>query len=447
MNKIWLIIQREFLHRIRKRSFLIITLLGPVLFGALITAPAFLSNIQLEKRIILVHDRATILDFHQGNSDISFNYMDPSKFDLQKAKEYLKQNPQYYALLYIPTGESWDPDYIATGVAMYSQGDISLKVQSYIESLIKSKIQEEKLKLLGVDPSVVKQSETNVRLRTFYVEEADKAEKQSATELKFVLAFIGSLLIYLFIFLYGSMVMRGIIEEKSNRIVEIIITSVKPFQLMMGKIIGIALTGLLQFAIWVVLSTVVYAVASQVLFREKFEAARVLAAQQEQIRAEGSSIPMDIDRSLEIINAIQTINFPLVLSLFVFYFLFGYLAYGALFAIVGSTVDNEADSQQLVFPISIPLIISIISMSAIIDNPESTLATALSYIPLTSPVIMMARIPFGIPWWETGLSMIILIIFFIMATWVAGRIYRVGILMYGKKFSFSDIIRWFSYRM
>ncbi len=447
MNKIWLIIRREFLHRVRKRSFLIITLLGPFLFGALITAPAFLSEIQLEKRVILVHDRATLLDFHQGNADIRFTYIDPSKYDLQQAKEYLKENPQFYALLYIPTGETWDPDFMAAGIAMYSLGDISLKVQSYAESLIKSKIQEEKLKLLGVDPALVKQSETNVRLRTFYLEDADKAEKQSATELKFVLAFIGSLLIYLFIFLYGNMVMRGIIEEKSNRIVEIIITSVKPFQLMMGKILGIALTGLLQFAIWVVLSAAVYTLASQVLFREKFEAARVLAAQQEQLKIEGSAIPMDIDRSLEIINAIQTINFPLVLSLFVFYFLFGYLAYGALFAIVGSAVDNETDSQQLVLPISIPLIISILAMSSIIDNPESTLAAALSYIPLTSPVIMMARIPFGIPWWETALSMLFLILFFLLAAWVAGRIYRVGILMYGKKFSLSEIIRWFSYRM
>ncbi|MFN3951779.1 MAG: ABC transporter permease [Thermaurantimonas sp.] len=446
MNKIWLIIRREFLHRVRKRSFLIITLLGPFLFGALITAPAILSTVQLEKRVILVHDRATLLDFHQGSGDIGFAYLDPSKYDLRQAKDYLKENPQFYALLYIPTGETWDPDFMAAGIAMYSQGDISLKVQSYVESLIKSKIQEEKLKLLGVDPAVVKQSETNVRLRTFYLEDADKAEKQSATELKFVLAFIGSLLIYLFIFLYGSMVMRGIIEEKSNRIVEIIITSVKPFQLMMGKILGIALTGLLQFAIWVVLSAAVYSLASQVLFREKFEAARVLAAQQEQLKAEGSAVPLDIDRSIEIINAIQTINFPLVLSLFVFYFLFGYLAYGALFAIVGSTVDNETDSQQLVLPISIPLIISILAMSSIIDNPESTLAAALSYIPLTSPVIMMARIPFGIPWWETALSMLILILFFIVATWVAGRIYRVGILMYGKKYTFSDLLKWFRYK-
>lgn len=446
MNKIWLIIQREFLHRVQKRSFLIITLIGPLLFGGLITAPAFLSNVQLEKRTILVHDKATVLDFHPGNPDIVFSYIDPSRYDLQQAKKLLKEKPEFYALLYIPTGETWDPDFIASGVAMYSEGDISLKVQSFIEGLIKSKIQEEKLKLLGVDPSVVKQSETNVRLRTFYLEEAEHAEKQSSTELKFVLAYISSLLIYLFIFLYGSMVMRGIIEEKANRIVEIVITSVKPFQLMMGKIIGIALTGLLQFAIWVVLSTAVYMVASQVIFREKFEAARQLAIQQEQLRTEGSAIPMDIDRSLEIINAIQTINFPLVLSLFLFYFIFGYLAYGALFAIVGSTVDNETDSQQLVLPISIPLIISIIAMTAILDNPDSTLAVTLSYIPLTSPVVMMARIPFGVPWWETATSMLLLVMFFILATWVAGRIYRVGILMYGKKYTFKDLVRWFTYR-
>ncbi|GCD77137.1 ABC transporter permease [Thermaurantimonas aggregans] len=446
MNKIWLIIQREFFHRVRKRSFIVITLIGPLLFGALITAPAMLSNIQLEKRTILVHDRATVLDFHPGNEDIAFTYIDPSRYNLQQAKQLLKEKPEFYALLYIPTGETWDPDFISAGISMYSQGDISLKVQSYIESLLKSKIQEEKLKLLGVDPAVVKQSETNVRLRTFYLEDTDRAEKQSATELKFVLAYIGSLLIYLFIFLYGSMVMRGIIEEKANRIVEIIITSVKPFQLMMGKIIGIALTGLLQFAIWVLLSTAVYALASQIFFREKFEAARELALQQEQLRAEGSAIPMDIDRSLEIINAIQTIDFPLILSLFLFYFIFGYLAYGALFAIVGSMVDNETDSQQLVLPISIPLIVAIIAMTAILDNPDSALAKVLSFIPLTSPVVMMTRIPFGVPWWETIVSMLLLILFFVLATWIAGRIYQVGILMYGKRYTLSDLVRWFTNR-
>lgn len=446
MNKIWLIIQREFLHRVRKRSFLIITLLGPLLFSALIVAPALLSNIQHEKRNILVHDRATVLDFHEGNEEIAFTYIDPARYDLQQAKQLLKEKPEFYALLYIPTGETWDPDFISAGISMYSQVDISLKVQAYVESLIKSKIQEEKLKLLGVDPAVVKQSETNVRLRTFYLEEADRAEKQSATEVKFVLAYIGSLLIYLFIFLYGSMVMRGVIEEKANRIVEIVITSVKPFQLMMGKIVGIALTGLLQFAIWVVLSAAVYVLASQVLFREKFEAARQLALQQEQLRMEGSAIPMDIDRSIEIINAIQTINFPLVLSLFLFYFIFGYLAYGALFAIVGSTVDNETDSQQLVLPISIPLIIAIIAMPAVMETPDSWLAKIFSYLPLTSPVIMMTRIPFGLPWWEIMLSMVLLILFFVLATWVAGRIYRVGILMYGKRYSLKDLVRWFSYR-
>lgn len=447
MNKIWLIIRREFLFRVRKKSFLVMTILGPLLFGALIVAPALLSNIQTDTRTILVHDKAMILDFEEGNEDIRFVYIDPNRYSLEESKAMVLEKGEYYALLYVPTGESWDPDFIAAGISMYSKNDISLKVQAFVESLIKSKIQEEKLKLLGVDPAVVQQSTTQVRVRTFYLEEATHKERQSSTEVKFVLAFISSLLIYLFIFLYGSMVMRGIIEEKASRIVELIITSVKPFQLMMGKIIGVAVTGLLQFLIWVVLSFGIYVLTSQLIFREKFDAARVLAAQRAELEREGSALPMDVDRSIEIIQAIENINFPVVLSLFLFYFLFGYLAYGALFAIVGSTVDNETDTQQMVLPISVPLILAILSMTAVVENPDSNLAVVLSYIPLTSPVIMMARIPFGVPWWQIGLSMVFLVGFFVLAAWVAGRIYRVGILRYGKKYNLREVIKWFSYKV
>jgi ABC-2 type transport system permease protein len=254
--------------------------------------------------------------------------------------------------------------------------------------------------------------------------------------------YIAAFLIYMFIFLYGSQVMRGVIEEKTNRIVEVIISSIKPFELMMGKILGIAGVALTQFLIWVVLSMVVTTVVSSVFNLD--------AASSQAMLSPDAQIPDALQKSnpaSEIWSEIFSLNFPLIVIAFGFYFLFGYLMYGALFGAIGSAVDNETDSQQLIFPVTIPLIISIVMISAVLNNPNGALAFWFSIIPLTSPVIMMVRLPFIGFSWELVLSMGLLFIGFVGATWIAGRIYRVGILMYGKKPSFKELGKWLFYKI
>ena len=445
MNKVLLIIKREFSTRVKKKSFLVLTLLGPLLFGALIIAPSILMNMQFENRVVMVLDKPGVLQFDPGKDEIQFKYINPDKYDLEEAKKLFLEKEDY-ALLYIPSGESWDPDFIASGINMYGKGDVSIKVQNYIEDKIATKLRAEKLKLMGVEPEVIGQSKVNVRIRTFNIDKSADKEEQSAVELKMAVGFICAILIYVFIFMYGNMVMKGVIEEKTNRVVEVIISSVKPFQLMLGKIAGIALVGLLQFVIWIVLTMGIYTLASTVIFKEKFDAAKMLAQQQEQAKMLGGEMPIDIDASIEMLSLISNINFPLILSVFLFFFLFGYLLYGSLFAAIGAAVDNETDAQQLTLPVTIPMILAFISVYGIIDNPESNIATIFSLIPLTSPIIMMMRVPFGVGVGELILSMVLLVLFFLFMVWVSARIYRVGILMYGKKPTFKELFKWISYK-
>ncbi len=445
MNKVLLIIKREFSTRVRKKSFLILTLIGPLLFGALIIAPSLLMNMQFENRVVMVLDKPGVLQMDPGKDEIQFKYINPEKYDLESAKKLFLEQGEY-ALLYIPSGETWDPDFIASGINMYGKGDVSIKVQNYVEDKIETRLKSEKLKLLGVDPELIGQAKVSVRMRTFNIDEVANKEEQSAVELKMAVGFICAILIYVFIFMYGNMVMKGVIEEKTNRVVEVIISSVKPFQLMLGKIAGIALVGLLQFTIWIVLTMGIYALATTVIFKEKFDAAKVLAQQQEQAKAMGAEMPVDMDASIEMISLISSINFPLILGVFLFYFLFGYLLYGSLFAAIGAAVDNETDAQQLTLPVTIPMVLAFISVYGIIDNPESTIATVFSLIPLTSPIIMMMRIPFGVGWGELLLSMTLLVGFFFLMVWISARIYRVGILMYGKKPTFKELFKWITYK-
>jgi ABC-2 type transport system permease protein len=256
----------------------------------------------------------------------------------------------------------------------------------------------------------------------------------------------------MFIFLFGAQVMRGIIEEKTSRIVEVILSSVKPIELMMGKIIGVALVGLTQFLLWVVLTTGIITIATSSFSSKhdsKTTAEKIMNSKSQQIMA--SQVPQDISNDeknnsgYEIFDAISSIDFPVMIGMFLFYFLFGYLLYAALFAAVGSAVDSEADTQQFMLPITIPLIFSFIMAQFIIQEPSGSLAFWLSIFPLTSPVIMMIRIPYGVPYLQLLLSMTLLILGFLATTWMAAKIYRTGILMYGKKTSYRELWKWLRY--
>jgi ABC-2 type transport system permease protein len=264
-----------------------------------------------------------------------------------------------------------------------------------------------------------------------------------------VVGYVSALLIYLFIFLYGVQVMRGVIEEKTNRIIEVVISSVKPFELMMGKILGIAFVGLTQFLLWVALSAAVsVAVTNVVLPRlEKPATEKQLMEKVDSSSEQAEKIKKDSGKLGKLVNALSTVNTPLILACFLFYFIGGYLLYSSLFAAIGAAVDNETDTQQFMMPVTIPLVMSFVVAQVILAHPESQMALWMSIIPFTSPIIMMVRLPFNPPAWQIALSMAMLILGFLGTTWLASRIYRVGILMYGKKVTYKELSKWLFYKL
>lgn len=440
MNKIWLIAEREFMTRVRKRSFIIMSILGPILFAALIVVPVWIGKESVESITIEVVDESKLFENKLKESEnLKFIY---SRLSIDEAKKNFSQPAsknevrKVDGILYIPAMNLETPK----GIIYFSEKSLSASTQSDIEKTLAQEIENQKLLRSGIDKNVLESIRTKVNISTINL--SQQGEKKSSSLAATLVGYIAAFLIYMFIFLYGSQVMRGVIEEKTNRIVEVIISSIKPFELMMGKILGIAGVALTQFLIWVVLSMVVTAVVSSVFNLD--------AASSQAMINPDAQIPDALQQNnpaREIWGEIFSLNIPLIVAAFGFYFLFGYLMYGALFGAIGSAVDNETDSQQFIFPVTIPLIISIVMISAVLNNPNGTLAFWFSIIPLTSPVIMMVRLPFIGFSWELILSMGLLFLGFIGATWVAGRIYRVGILMYGKKPSFKELGKWLFYKI
>lgn len=416
MHKIWLIIKREYLVRVRKKSFILMTILGPILMAALLIVPTYLATQTQENRIIALNEDA---NYNLEDSEfIHFTTIPTSEAELLKTD--FSESP-FYALLYID-GEDF---------TLYSNQQISLSVSKSIEKQLERLIEHEKLKLLGIDLQILEDANTEINITTKIISE-DGNTSNSQAEASMGIGFLSGILIYMFIFMYGTMVMRGVIEEKTSRIVEVIISSVKPFQLMMGKILGVALVGLTQFVLWILLTIIISTVAELAFLDANVMATEMNSADQSVILAQVAELTGGI-------NLLQ------IFLAFIFYFLAGYLMYSALFAAVGSAVDAEADTQQFVLPITIPLILSFVLITPIMENPDGTLAFWMSMIPFTSPVIMMVRLPFGVANWELALSIGILIASFIATTWLAGRIYRTGILMYGKKATYREIWKWLKY--
>ena len=420
MNKIFLIIKREYLVRVKKKSFIIMTILAPLLMAALIVAPVFLADQGQEKRLIAITEiESSYAKEITDSENIHFTIIKKEEADL--IKNNISESP-YYAIL----------DIQDTNFILYGSQQIGVNVRRSIENQIETIIERNNLKRAGIDIDILEEAKTNITIKTKIIDNEGKTTA-SNTETSIGIGFITGILIYMFIFMYGTMVMRGVIEEKTNRIVEIIISSVKPFQLMMGKILGVALVGLTQFFLWILLTVAISAIA-ELMFIDTTELANdVNSIDQSVILAEFSKLTGGIDLVKIFIS-------------FIFFFLFGYLMYSSLFAAVGSAVDAEADTQQFVLPITIPLILAFILIQPVMDNPDGPLAFWLSITPLTSPVIMMARLPFGVENWELILSMILLICGFILTTSLAAKIYRTGILMYGKKISYKELWKWLSYK-
>ena len=429
MNKIMLIVQREYKTRVRKKSFIVMTLLGPLLFGALFVIPIWLaSSGSSDVRTVEVKDESGLfVGAFEDTETLKFSY---TNLNLQEAKEQIDQSGSF-GLLYIPDISIHDPQ----GITLFSETSPGLDVKGRLESIISERIQELKLRETQISRETLEALRANVNLNEVNI--SNGTEKAASTGLYAAIGYVSAFLIYMFIFLYGAQIMRGVIEEKSNRIIEVIISSVKPFQLMTGKILGIAAVGLTQFLLWVVLTLAVYT-AIMSLYNLDPET----VAQMNTMQGQGGGFSEAQLQLAQISDAISSINITQLILGFVFYFLGGYLLYGAMFAAVGSAVDSDADSQQFMLPVSLPLVGSIISLGAVIQDPNGSLAFWLSMIPFTSPVVMMMRIPFGVPFWELLLSMGILVAGFILTTWLAGRIYRIGILMHGTKVNYRVLGKW-----
>lgn len=445
MSKISLIIKREYLTRVKKRSFIVLTFLGPLLMASIWIVPIYLSSIGQEAKVISVLDETGVFfDKFTGDENMKFIQAVPQ---LKAAKENMNKMGNY-ALLYIPK-----PDlHVPNTAVIYSEKQASLDVKNYIKGIMKKEIEAQKLALYGIDPETLQAIKTNVFISSIKVDGSGKEEKTS-TEISMAVGLFSSILIYFFIFLFGAQVMRGVIEEKTSRIIEVIISSVKPFQLMMGKILGIALVGFTQFMLWVILtSTLVF--GFQYVYQDELK-----AYQNSQITETDQGLFPDTpveEKAVEtqipnenisfFIDALLAIDYAVILGSFLFYFLGGYLLYAALFAAVGSAVDSEADTQQFMMPITVPLILSIVMSQLIITDPHGPVAFWMSMFPLTSPIIMMIRIPFGVPYWEILTSGILLVLGFVFTTWIAAKIYRTGILMYGKKVNYRELWKWLSYK-
>lgn len=437
MNKIGLIIKREYLTRVRKRSFIIMTFLGPLLLAAIYIVPIMLAlNAPNEKRTIAVVDGSHWFEEQfKGNDEQTFIIVEGQPIDT--VKEMVKQGA-FDMVLYVPPTQLNIP----SNAVLYSLNQVPLSTDEYIRSVMKKEIEEQKLLASGVDPDIVDAAKTDINLSVIRMDE-EGGEKETFTEVQFVLGMVLAILIYMFILMFGGQVMQGVAEEKNSRIIEVIVSSVKPFQLMMGKIIGVSLVALTQFLMWIMLTGVIYIGFSAAIGLSNPSTISTGSVMTQEV------LNNDITSNEAVQNIVQianSIDFGTIIGCFIIFFILGYLLYGTMYAAVGSLVDSNTDSQQFTLPITVPLIVSMIAAIYIVNAPDGQLALWLSMIPFTSPVVMMVRIPFGVPIIQIVASIAILAVTFVLMTWVAAKIYRTGILMYGKKLSYKEIFKWLKYK-
>jgi len=447
MNKIPIIIAREYIIRVRKKSFIIMSILGPLLFAAMMIIPAWLSQVKETdvKRIVIADSSHLFRNVIPETEYLKFDYLDNVR--INDLKENFK-SMGYYGVLYISHIVTYDPN----SVILYSDKQPSLATKMHISKYLEEYIRDQKLKTYNIEnlDEILKGVKTTINVRTIKLSEEGE-EKESSTGIMMAVGYISGILMYMFLIFCGTMVMRGVVEEKTSRIIEVIISSVKPFQLMFGKIVGIAMVGLTQLLIWIISTFILVTVAQAIFFpefkltpTEQVISQDIMTVTPSDGEQSGSSEEMNEFRAA--LSTLKNVNFSVIILTFLFYFLGGYLLYASLFAAVGAAVDSETDTQQFVFPILLPLILGIIVLFSITNNPDSPIAFWFSIIPFTSPIVMMARIPFGVPWPEFFLSAGLLIAFFIGATWLAGKIYRTGILMYGKKATLKEMLKWVRYK-
>ena len=441
MSKISLIIKREYSTRVMKKSFILLTFLTPLLLVGMIALIVFLGQIKDDKikKIIVVDKTKLYKEVLKNNESYIFQYSDEKLEDIKNRKE--KKN-EYVALLYI----SKDLRIDSTAAVLYSEKQVNLELKTYVTGLLNKYIEQQKLAAYNIPDlkEMVEKSNSNIDIKTIKWDENGK-EKEGSAELALVIGMITAFIIYMFIVIYGAQVMSGVVQEKTNRIVEVVISSVKPFELMMGKIIGIAMVGLTQFLMWVVLTVgIMFGLSSAFAQNINLESVEKMQkmGQMGMQAAPASEMTASIQ---QLIAAVNGLDYVQLIIMFILYFLGGYLLYASLFAAIGSAVDNETDTQQFSMPIMLPIIFAIYAGIFAAENPDGPLAFWCSIIPFTSPIVMMVRLPFDVPFWQIALSLSILVLSFIGTTWMAGKIYRTGILMYGKKVTWKEMWKWLKY--
>jgi ABC-2 type transport system permease protein len=434
MNKIWLIIKREYLTRVRKKTFILTTILTPLLFVGLITAVTIISVKNVDTENIAVVDKGNVFNGKIENGKaVTFSFANGVDSTNYKEKGYT-------AILYAPTDSSNKYKLVSKKqLGMIAEGNVQDKINESMEN----RMLKRRYNIDVTELDSARKSAARADLEQTYYE--GSSVKKGNSSLAYGIGYGSGFLIYITLFIYGSMVMRGVMEEKTNRIAEVVVSSVKPFQLMIGKIVGIGAVGLTQLFLWIILITGLSFAAGAIFSHETLQQASDASQQlQNGSLKMASNAAQGWDKFSDVMSAA---NWWLIVGCFIFYFLFGYLFYAALFAAVGSTVNEDPqDAQSLMLPITMPIIIAIVIMINAITNPAGSLATWSSMIPFFSPIVMMARIPFGVPgtvpYWQLGLSMLLLVLGFLGTTWLSAKIYHTGILMYGKKPTWKEMMKW-----
>jgi len=438
MYKLKLIIKREFLAKVKNKSFIVMTILSPIIMVGMIALIAYLNikNSEEIRTIAYIDNSGIFNDVFKDTKTTKYKNFKDLTLDAAKSKAV---KSEYYGLVYIPNKDSLDV--LAKSISFFGEGSPSLNLISSLEGKFQRKIRDLKIKKLGFDIAKIKAANTDVEINT------EKYSGEKASKIGSILKMLAGggfgYLIFMFIIIYGTSVMRSVIEEKTNRIIEVIISSVKPFNLMLGKILGNALAGVLQFIIWIASASLLTFVISSALGAD-FSA---LSSNAPQLTPEMTAqMQESISGNLTLVlHELKDFPFVTLFFSFIFYFIGGYLVYSSIYAAIGAAVDSETDTQQFMLPVLLPLMVAIYVGFSVIENPHGPIAIGFSLFPLTSPVVMMMRIPFGVPWWQIATSMVLLLVTFLGVVWFAAKIYRVGILMYGKKPSYKEMYKWLKY--
>lgn len=432
MNKTLLIIQREFLTRVKKKSFILLTVLMPFIFAALIFVPLWLSMLNdSEQKTVNVVDR-TGHYLAAFNSDAAYRFV-PCAAD---SASFYADDSGVEAVVIISDDLVRNPK----AVQICAPKAVSAELLNYVETQLGEQVRRDKLEAYNVPEleQIIDDVETDFSVSTV-IRTADGNTSTSSTGVAMGAGFIFTFLIYMFVMTYGGMVMQSVMEEKTNRIVELMVSSVKPFQLMMGKIIGVALVGFLQLAIWGVMLAVLLLVGGLVFAAPT----ATVVADPAMVNAAASAVPSE---TAELMAALGNLPYGELALMFVLYFVGGYLLYAAFFAAVGASVNAQEDSSQFIMPVILIMVFGLYAAMYSVENTDGPLAFWASIFPLTSPIVMMVRIPFGVAWWEEALSLAVLFATSLAFVWLSGKIYRVGILMYGKKPTLREMIKWVKYK-